>query len=111
MGRRKRQRRERVYRITKMTDTDLEDMKEIFRSMDSDGNGTINIKELVDFLEAVGGGEVDRKQISDIFTSLDNTGDRIIEFDEFKGVMESMRDKGWTRETKEAEQIKEDDIR
>ena len=60
--------------------------------------------------------------------SLDNTGDRIIEFDEFKvsgkiliglktllmllqGVMESMRDKGWTRETKEAEQIKEDDIR
>ena len=28
-----------------------------------------------------------------------------------QGVMESMRDKGWTRETKEAEQIKEDDIR
>ena len=83
-----------------MTDTDLEDMKvfilfcfftftdwtlqEIFRSMDSDGSGTINIKvspvvvifhnkikmlfclpyqELVDFLEAIGDGEVDRKQV------------------------------------------------
>ena len=28
-----------------------------------------------------------------------------------QSVMESMRDRGWTRETKEAEQINEDDIR
>ena len=28
-----------------------------------------------------------------------------------QGVMESMRDRGWTRETKEAEQINEEDIR
>ena len=67
-------------------------------------------------------------QISDIFSSLDNTGDRLIEFEEFKvgfqctynmyslnvydqGVMENMKDSGWTKETKEAEQINEEEIR
>ena len=29
--------------------------------MDTDGSGTINIKELIDFLEAVGGGDIDKK--------------------------------------------------
>ena len=32
--------------------------------MDADGSGTINIKELIDFLEAVGGGEIDKKLVS-----------------------------------------------
>ena len=65
-------------------------------------------------------------QISDIFSSLDNTGDCLIEFEEFKvspsvimsfstvfdeGVMESMRERGWSKDTKEAEQINEEDIR
>ena len=31
--------------------------------MGSDGSGTINIKELIDFLEAVGGGEIDKKVV------------------------------------------------
>ena len=35
--------------------------KEIFRCMDTDGSGNINIKELIDFLEAVGGGDIDKK--------------------------------------------------
>ena len=65
-------------------------------------------------------------QISDIFTNLDNSRDRLIEFEEFKvspsvimsfstvfdeGVMESMRERGWSKDTKEAEQINEEDIR
>ena len=29
--------------------------------MDTDGSGNINIKELIDFLEAVGGGDIDKK--------------------------------------------------
>ena len=65
-------------------------------------------------------------QISDIFTNLDNSRDRLIEFEEFKvsrectrssfilwyeSVMESMRDRGWSKDTKEAEEINEEDIR
>ena len=65
-------------------------------------------------------------QISDIFTNLDNSRDRLIEFEEFKvsreytrssfilwyeSVMESMRDRGWSIDTKEAEEINEEDIR
>ena len=32
--------------------------------MDVDGSGNINIKELIDFLEAVGGGEIDKDVVS-----------------------------------------------
>ena len=41
--------------------------------MDVDGSGNINIKELIDFLEAVGGGEIDKKVVSqshDTFTKV-----------------------------------------
>lgn len=31
--------------------------------MDTDGSGNINIKELIDFLEAVGGGDIDKKTV------------------------------------------------
>ena len=33
--------------------------------MDSDGSGTINIKELIDFLTAVGG-EIDKDEVTEI---------------------------------------------
>ena len=32
--------------------------------MDADGSGNINIKELIDFLEAVGGGDIDKQVVS-----------------------------------------------
>ena len=34
--------------------------------MDTDGSGTINIKELIDFLEAVGGGDIDKKIVKSV---------------------------------------------
>ena len=38
-------------------------MQEIFRTMDSDASGTINIKELIDFLTAVGG-DIDTEEVN-----------------------------------------------
>jgi Ca2+-binding EF-hand superfamily protein len=68
--------------------------------MDTDASGTINIKELIDFLTAVGG-EIDKDEVTDIsnmslknlyflfqireiFLSLDDSGDRLIDFEELK---------------------------
>lgn len=37
--------------------------------MDADGSGNINIKELIDFLEAVGGGDIDKQVVSQAVSS------------------------------------------
>ena len=37
--------------------------------MDADGSGNINIKELIDFLEAVGGGDIDKQVVSSAVSS------------------------------------------
>ena len=37
--------------------------------MDADGSGNINIKELIDFLEAVGGGDIDKQVVSQAMSS------------------------------------------
>ena len=72
--------------MTALENTDHEDMKvrrgvgdnscnrifqELFRTMDTDGSGTINIKELIDFLTAVGG-DVDKDEVTDNINELDN---------------------------------------
>ena len=72
--------------MTALENTDHEDMKvrggaggnscqrifqELFRTMDADGSGTINIKELIDFLTAVGG-DVDKDEVTDYINELDN---------------------------------------
>ena len=38
--------------------------------MDADGSGNINIKELIDFLEAVGGGDIDKQVVSKAVSSV-----------------------------------------
>ena len=37
--------------------------------MDADGSENINIKELIDFLEAVGGGDIDKQVVSQAVSS------------------------------------------
>ena len=44
--------------------------------MDTDGSGNINIKELIDFLEAVGGGDIDKKIVKN--TSQKNLFEMIV---------------------------------
>ena len=41
--------------------------------MDADGSGNINIKELIDFLEAVGGGDIDKQVVSQTVSSVIRT--------------------------------------
>ena len=50
-------------------------------------------------------------QVSGIFNSLDNSGDRLIEFDEFTGVMNKLKENGWVREQHSAEDVNEDEIK
>ena len=114
-----------------------------FPDMDTDASGTINIKELIDFLTAVGG-EIDKDEVTDIsnmslknlyflfqireiFLSLDDSGDRLIDFEElkvrsfvqkvnctwyfYKEVMGQLKKKGWVKDTKKADEISEEEIR
>ena len=74
--------------------------QDIFYTIDSDNSGAINITELLDFLTAIGG-DIDKTevksagmghcliyicifQVRDVFHSLDESGDRLIDFQEFQ---------------------------
>ena len=89
--------------------------QELFSAIDQDNSGFINIKEMIEFLQSVCDDEVDESEVRGIFTKMDVTGDRTIDFWEFevsifliyaknyvircmqKEVMEKVKNAGWRR--------------
>ena len=63
--------------------TDDQNLREIFRSMDVDGNGTVDRNELKLALADI----VAEEYMEDILQSLDSDGDGTIDFEEFKTAM------------------------
>ena len=59
-------------------------LQELFNAIDVDNSGYINIKEMVDYLHSVCDDEVDEEEVRVIFSRLDVSGDRTIDFDEFE---------------------------
>ena len=52
--------------------------------IDQDNSGFINIKEMIEFLQSVCDDEVDESEVRGIFSKMDVTGDRTIDFWEFE---------------------------
>ena len=89
--------------------------QELFSAIDQDNSGFINIKEMIEFLQSVCDDEVDESEVRGIFSKMDVTGDRTIDFWEFevsifliyaknyvircmqKEVMEKVKNAGWRR--------------
>lgn len=70
------QNQEKKYKITKTF------VQEIFRAIDIDNNGCITIIEMIEFLESVSD-DITEAQVREIFSGLDMTGDRRVDFEEF----------------------------
>ena len=58
--------------------------QELFSAIDQDNSGFINIKEMIEFLQSVRDDEVDESEVRGIFSKMDVTGDRTIDFWEFE---------------------------
>ena len=58
--------------------------QELFSAIDEDNSGFINIKEMIEFLQSVCDDEVDESEVRGIFSKMDVTGDRTIDFWEFE---------------------------
>ena len=58
-------------------------MWELFRSIDSDGSGVLTMPEVVLFLKSITD-DISTENIEKIFDGLDDSGDRSIDFEEFK---------------------------
>ena len=58
--------------------------QELFNAIDVDNSGYINIKEMLEYLHSVCDDEVDEDEVKKIFSRLDISGDRTIDFNEFE---------------------------
>ena len=58
--------------------------QELFSAIDVDNSGFINIKEMIEFLQSVCDDEVDESEVRGIFSKMDATGDRTLDFWEFE---------------------------
>ena len=61
----------------------LKELWELFRSIDSDGSGVLTMPEVVLFLKSITD-DISTENIEKIFDGLDDSGDRSIDFEEFK---------------------------
>ena len=58
-------------------------MKEVFDLIDSDKSGSLSLEEVVLYLKSITD-DVSEENIAKIFEGIDTSGDKMVDFDEFK---------------------------
>jgi len=93
-------------------DSSDEDLMELFNSIDIDSDGSLCLSEVITFLKSITD-DLSIDNIEKIFNSLDKSGDRSVDFQEFKAVMVEIEDAGWRQVTKTEDKsaIKEEEVR
>ena len=66
--------------VDEVRDKELHDM---FRSIDTDGSKTLSINEVVLYLKSITD-DISEENIEKVFNNLDKSGDRCVDFEEFK---------------------------
>ena len=61
----------------------LKELYDLFKSIDCDGSGSLTLPEVVLFLKSITD-DLSEENIEKIFDGLDETGDKSIDFEEFK---------------------------
>ena len=69
-----------------LTDEVLGHFRQAFNWMDEDGNGTVEPEEIAAVLKKLGF-HLTKEEVTDIMSSLDENGDGVMDFDEFKDMM------------------------
>ena len=60
----------------------FQELRALFKSIDSDGSESLSLKEVIIFLKSITD-DISDENIEKIFHSLDASGDRAVDFDEF----------------------------
>ena len=60
-----------------------QELQALFKSIDCDGSGQLSLPEVVLFLKSITD-DISEENIEKIFEGLDASGDRQVDFDEFK---------------------------
>eukprot|EP00486_Rosalina_sp_Unknown_P001511 CAMPEP_0201574364 /NCGR_PEP_ID=MMETSP0190_2-20130828/18802_1 /ASSEMBLY_ACC=CAM_ASM_000263 /TAXON_ID=37353 /ORGANISM="Rosalina sp." /LENGTH=160 /DNA_ID=CAMNT_0048002503 /DNA_START=155 /DNA_END=637 /DNA_ORIENTATION=- len=69
-----------------LTEEQVGYLKDAFNWMDEDGNGTVEPEEVAAILKKLGF-DLSKEEITDIMCSLDENGDGVMDFGEFKDMM------------------------
>lgn len=93
----------------KLTNEQLEDIKETFNTFDKDGDGSITTKELGAVIKSMGQNATEA-EIQDMINDMDENGDGIITFEEFsKEMAKKMMDIDSSEELKDAFKVIDSD--
>ena len=60
-----------------------QELYDLFKSIDQDGSGSLSLPEVILFLKSLTD-DLSEENISKIFEGLDETGDKLIDFEEFQ---------------------------
>ena len=78
--------------FVELTDTQIEEFREVFNIFDADKNGSICPKELGIVMRALGTNPTEA-ELKEMMEDADNNGNGVIEFEEFLGLMTVMMNK------------------
>merc|ERR1711992_522983 len=84
-------------------------MKKVFDLIDTDGSGSLSLEEVVLYLKSITD-DISEDNIQKIFEGIDTSGDKAVDFEEFKEVMGLLSEKGWNKLSNQ-EEVKEVEVR
>ena len=61
----------------------IQELLAMFKTIDCDGSGSLTLPEVILFLKSITD-DISEENIKKIFEGLDSSGDRVVDFDEFK---------------------------
>ena len=87
----------------------FKELKEIFNAIDTDKSNSLTLGEVVLFLKSITD-DLSEENIERIFNGIDSSGDKMIDFMEFKKMIKEVSKAGW-RKVDSSEGPKEEDLR
>merc|ERR1711992_412981 len=84
-------------------------MKKVFDLIDTDGSGSLSLEEVVLYLKSITD-DISEDNIQKIFEGIDTSGDKAVDFEEFKEVMGLLSQKGWNK-LSNRDEVKEVEVR
>merc|ERR1712062_16916 len=87
-----------------------EELQELFKSIDTDGSESLSLSEVILFLKSICA-DISEDNVEKIFSNFDSTGDKIVDYEEFKEVMSQVTSNGWQKCAGTSDGAQEEEIK